>query len=402
MVIPNIPENETERLKNLESYNILDTLPETDYDNITTIAAEICGTPIALITLLDNKRQWFKSHHGIDVKETPKEQSFCAHAINDNDGIFIVPDTREDFRFHDNPLVTGDSNAVFYAGAPLTSKNGLPLGTLCVIDHKPNILSKTQINSLSALSNQVMNLLELRKNKFLLEKTLKDLEDKNHELERFAYIAAHDLKSPLINISSLAQIFIEDYKLSIDAEGLELLELIISSTDSLRELVDGLLSYSKSDGLAEEEKSTINLEALITEITQLFNSDHHVKMVLESPLETIFINKTAIHHILMNLVSNAIKYSDKDDVLIEMNVKETDTHYNFFIKDNGPGIDKSDQTKIFKLFTKIAHQDKFGQAGHGIGLATVKKIVEKLGGTISVNSELGKGATFNFSIRKEY
>ncbi|MEL0652093.1 GAF domain-containing sensor histidine kinase [Algibacter sp. TI.3.09] len=400
MVTPDIPENEAERLKNLESYNILDTLPETDYDNITAIAAEICGTPIALISLLDNKRQWFKSHHGVDTTETPKEQSFCAHAINNTDGVFIVPDTREDFRFHDNPLVTGDSNAIFYAGAQLTSKNGLPLGTLCVMDHKPNVLNEGQIKSLSALSNQVMNLLELRKNKFLLEKTLTDLEEKNNELERFAYIAAHDLKSPLINISSLAEIFIEDYKLNIDEEGLKLLELIISSADSLRDLVDGLLSYSKSDGLLKEGKSNINLQELITEIAQLFNSDHHVKMILKSSLESVRVYKTAIHHILMNLVSNAIKYSDKDDVLIEMDVQETNTHYKFFIKDNGPGIELSDQTKIFKLFTKVADQDKFGQVGHGIGLATVKKIVEKLGGKISVTSELGQGATFNFSIKK--
>ncbi|GAL79602.1 hypothetical protein JCM19274_3014 [Algibacter lectus] len=397
---PDIPENETKRLKNLESYNILDTLPETDYDNITAIAAEICGTPIALISLLDNKRQWFKSHHGVDITETPKEQSFCAHAINNTDGVFIVPDTREDFRFHDNPLVTGDSNAIFYAGAQLTSKNGLPLGTLCVMDHKPNVLNEGQIKSLSALSNQVMNLLELRKNKFLLEKTLTDLEEKNHELERFAYIAAHDLKSPLINISSLAEIFITDYKLDIDAEGLKLLELIMSSADSLRDLVDGLLSYSRSDGLLKEGKATIDLQELTTEIAQLFNSDHHVKMVLKSSLETVRVNKTAIHHILMNLVSNAIKYSDKEDVLIEINAQESNTHYKFYIKDNGPGIDLSDQTKIFKLFTKVANQDKFGQVGHGIGLATVKKIVEKLGGKISVTSELGQGATFNFSIKK--
>ena len=400
MVTPDIPENEAERLNNLESYNILDTLPEADYDNITAIAAEICGTPVALISLLDNKRQWFKSHHGIEISETPKEQSFCAHAINNTDGVFIVSDTRKDFRFHDNPLVTGDSKAIFYAGAQLTSKNGLPLGTLCVMDHKPNVLNEGQIKSLSALSNQVMNLLELRKNKFLLEKTLTDLEDKNQELERFAYIAAHDLKSPLINISSLAEIFIEDYKLNIDAEGLKLLELIISSADSLRDLVDGLLSYSKSDGFLKEGKSTINLQKLTTEIAQLFNLDHHVNMVLKSFLEAVHVNKIAIHHILMNLVSNAIKYSDKDDVFIEMGVEETNTHYKFFVKDNGPGIAANDQTKIFELFTKVANQDKFGQVGHGIGLATVKKIVKKLGGKISVTSELGQGAMFNFSIKK--
>jgi signal transduction histidine kinase len=400
MIAPTEPKNEFERLKNLESYDILDSLLESDYDNLTAIAAEICDMPIALISLIDNKRQWFKSHHGIDIRETPKELSFCAHAINQGEDVFVVKDTREDYRFHDNPLVTGETKAVFYAGAPLTSKNGLPLGTLCVIDHEPNVLTKGQTKSLTALSNQVMNLLELRRNKFLLEKALSNLEEKNHQLERFASIAAHDLKSPLINISSLAQMFLEDYKLKIDAEGLEMLELIISSSNNLTDLINGLLAYSKSDGFITEEKSEINLNTLKEEVVQHFNSDLNITMVLTSPLDTIEINKTAIHHVLLNLVSNAVKYNDKAAVEIELDITAIDSYYKFSLKDNGPGIAKENQEKIFKLFEKLINKDKFGQSGHGIGLAAVKKIVEKLGGNISVTSELGKGAEFVFTIKK--
>jgi len=400
MIAPNEPKNEIERLKNLESYNILDSLSESDYDNLTAIAAEICDTPIALISLIDNKRQWFKSHHGVDITETPKEISFCAHAINEGDDVFVINDTRKDNRFHDNPLVTGDTNAVFYAGAPLTSKNGLPLGTLCVIDHKPNLLTKGQTKSLTALSNQVMNLLELRRNKFLLETALTNLEEKNYQLERFASIAAHDLKSPLINISSLAQMFLEEYKLKIDEDGLEMLELIVSSSNSLMDLVNGLLAYSKSDGFIKEENSLINLKTLKEEIVQHFNSDHSINMILDSPLETIKINKTAIHHILLNLVSNAVKYNDKSAVEIKLGVNIIDAYYQFSLKDNGPGIALENQEKIFKLFEKLTNTDKFGQSGHGIGLAAVKKIVEKLGGSIKVNSELGHGAEFVFTIKR--
>lgn len=400
MIAPKPHINEVQRLKNLESYDILDTLQEIDYDNITAIAAEICNTPISLISLLDDKRQWFKSHYGIDETETPKEFAFCAHAINDESDIFIIQDARTDDRFKNNPLVTGDPKIVFYAGVPLTSKNGLPLGTLCVIDDKPNLLSQGQLKSLSALSNQVMNLLELRKSKALLDIALKDLEEKNQELERFAFIAAHDLKSPLINISSLAELFLEDYKLQIDTDGIELLEMIVKSSDNLKELINGLLDYSRSDTILKEKKTVINLNKLMSEIEGLFNYDHNLKLVLNSSLTQIETNKTAVNHILMNLVSNAIKYNDKPKVEIELGVFETSSHYEFYVKDNGRGIAAKNHNKIFNIFEKADKQDRFGRAGNGIGLATVKKIVEKSDGQIKVVSKLGNGATFIFTLEK--
>lgn len=222
MIKAKIHEREKERLALLQSYSILDTLPEKDYDNLTKLAAEICQTPISLITLLDDKRQWFKSHYGLEVSETPIEDAFCAHAITGNDPIFITKDAREDNRFHKNPLVTGEPNIVFYAGIPLKNANGLSLGTLCVIDDKPRTLTESQKESLNVLSEQVINLLELRKNKLELErahkklkKFSKKLERKvfqrtnqleiktikleliNNDLESFNHICSHDLQEPL-------------------------------------------------------------------------------------------------------------------------------------------------------------------------------------------------------------
>jgi len=397
---PKIPQNEGERIKELESYSILDTIPEADYDSLTMIAAEICGTPISTITLIDDKRQWFKSHHGLDSTEGPRDYAFCAHAINAPDDVFIVQDSRNDERFHDNPLVTGDPHVIFYAGVPLVTEAGLALGTLCVIDHKPNLLSQSQIRSLSALSKQVMNLLELRKSKLLLEQSIEKLEEKNEDLERFALVAAHDLKSPLINISSLSQLFLKQYKETLESDGLEMLELIISSSDHLIGLIEGLLHYSKAEGLLREEKSNIVLKSLIKDIKGLFNYDHNLNLVLKSDLTHITVNLTAINQILINLVTNAIKYNDKQVVEIELGISESDTHYLIHIKDNGPGIAPKYQEKIFKIFEKIAATDKFGRRGNGIGLATVKKLIEKLGGSISVESEMGKGSKFVFSLEK--
>lgn len=119
MIKPEPHAQENERLKVLASYSIMDTLPEVDYDNITTIAAEICNTPIALITLIDSNRQWFKSSHGLEVYETPKDHAFCAHAINDPNNLFIVQDAKKDERFSDNPFVTGEPKVIFLCWRPI-------------------------------------------------------------------------------------------------------------------------------------------------------------------------------------------------------------------------------------------------------------------------------------------
>ncbi len=391
---------EEERLKNLKSYNILDTLPESDYDNIATIAAEICGTPISLISLIDDKRQWFKARHGLGATETPKEYAFCAHAINDPENVFIVQDARKDERFHDNPIVTGDPNVIFYAGVPLVGEEGLPLGTLCVIDNKPNLLSKSQIRSLTALSDQVINLLELRKNKQLLEEAFHNLEEKNQELERFAFIAAHDLKSPLAGVSGIAQLFLDEYDAQVDEEGKEMLKMLIGSTDKLRSLIDGLLDYSRSEKLLTEKKSKIDPLVLKKDIAGLFTFNNNLELNLRTTLTELVANRTALDQILINLITNAIKYNDKDLIKIELGISENASHYKFYVQDNGPGIDPNFHDRIFNIFEILAPNDKYGQTGNGIGLATVKKIVGKSGGTIKVESDSGKGAKFMFTLEK--
>jgi len=157
-----IPRNETERLEALIGYGILDTLVEQAYEDITLLASHICQTPIATISFVDKDRQWFKSKVGLSVSETPRDISFCGHAVADPDNLFVINDATLDARFYDNPLVLEDPNVRFYAGAPLLSPDGNALGTLCVIDRTPRDLSSDQRTALSALSRQVMAQLELR------------------------------------------------------------------------------------------------------------------------------------------------------------------------------------------------------------------------------------------------
>ncbi|WP_080060033.1 GAF domain-containing protein [Spirosoma aerolatum] len=195
-----LPTDELSRIDALKSYDILDTLPEADYDAITTLASEICQTPIALISLVDDERQWFKSNHGLDTRETPRAFSFCAHSILNPSEVFIVPDSRQDERFSDNPLVTGDPHVVFYAGVPLVNNEGFPLGSLCVIDNAPKQLNESQLNALKALGKQVVNLMELRRSNKALSTVKNLLEQRNAELEQIAAIARDEVRPEVLQL----------------------------------------------------------------------------------------------------------------------------------------------------------------------------------------------------------
>jgi GAF domain-containing protein len=156
------PQNESKRLKILWQYEVLDTVPEEVFDDLTELAARICEAPIALISLVDEKRQWFKAKVGVTISETSRELSFCAYAITQSD-LFIVPDATQDKRFANNPLVTSDPKIRFYAGAPLITPDGHALGTLCVIDKVPRELRPEQKQALRILARHVVTQLELRR-----------------------------------------------------------------------------------------------------------------------------------------------------------------------------------------------------------------------------------------------
>ncbi len=166
-----LPEQEADRLRTLRSYKILDTKPEERFDELTQLAAIICGAPISLITLIDGDRQWFKSKVGLELAETPRAHAFCTHAIMQPQ-MFEVEDATKDQRFADNPLVTGDPHIRFYAGSPLATSDGHLLGTMCVLDREPRTLSAQQKTALEILGRQVIANMELRSNLRELEAAL--------------------------------------------------------------------------------------------------------------------------------------------------------------------------------------------------------------------------------------
>lgn len=398
---PQIPQNESQRLDALKEYSILDTLPEDEYDNITYLASYICGTPISLVSLIDENRQWFKSRQGLGATETPRSVSFCGHAINEPGEIFVIPDSRKDERFFDNPLVTGNPHVIFYAGIPIVSQTGFALGTLCVIDDKPKNLSQKQIDALRALGNQLSIILEKRRQTAHLEILNQDMQNTIEGLENFARIAAHDIKSPLNSIVMLVDILENSYKNQLDNDGVELIDLVKSSSLKLANLIDGILQYSKDSASIDNSRETIDVKNLVIELKQLLDSKDETELIFENnEHNTVFSNRIAIEQILLNLISNSIKYNDKEKTIIKILIKEGPEFYSIIVSDNGPGITKEEQKTMFNIFETTSNTDKVGEKGTGIGLATVKSLMDKLGGKIEVFSETGKGLQIELILKK--
>jgi GAF domain-containing protein len=173
---------EAARAAALDRYAILDSEPEQSFDELVILAAHVCKAPMAMLSLIDDHRQWFKSKFGVQVRETPRDASICVHAIQQSD-LFIVPDTLQDPRFRDNPLVGGEPHIRFYAGAPLINEDGYALGTLCVVDREPRVLDTDQKEALSALSRLALRQMELRWNLRLLKDALNDRTRTEHARE---------------------------------------------------------------------------------------------------------------------------------------------------------------------------------------------------------------------------
>ena len=399
MIAPQFPVDEEQRLAAVRSYNLLDTLPEKDFDNITALTASICDVPISLVTLVDADRNFLKSYYGLNFNESPRNISFCGHAILEESSIFIVEDARKDPRFKDNPLVK-DMQAIFYAGVRLINSDGYPLGTLCVFDTKPRTLSKSQKNALISMAYQVVNLFEARKRNRMLMAVQQELEERNEELKNFAGIVSHDMKMPLANMIITSDMLRSKYGSLLDKQGKEYLEYIKQSSFTLSEYITGLLEHYESDKTASLTDEVFDSNDLLEEIIELLNIN--IDCEINFPEENIEMqaNRSALEQIILNLVGNSLKYNDKEKIKIDIDCNEKNGFYHFSISDNGMSIQKNKLKAIFDLFVTTGNLDRNGKKGNGIGLSTVKKLVTKLGGKIEVSSELGKGTTFQFSIKK--
>jgi len=391
---------EESRLAALKSYNILDTGEEKDFDDLTVLASAICQTPIALISLIDDKRQWFKSRMGIAQRETPIELSICATAIASDLDIMIVEDARQDERFAKNPLVTGDTRMTFYAGVPLVNDDGFALGSLCVIDQHKKQLTDEQTAALKIIARQVVDKLELRKKAIELEKIHQELIDSNLFIQKFAAMAAHDIKNPMTSILLTAQALKMRLQKLEDKSCERLIDLNITSTKCLMALLDDMIAYSKSPSLLLTQKQTVNLLEILRKVTSMINVPDNFTIKLPTENRQLNISSVAIEQIFINLLTNAIRYNDKEQGIINIRFSEDDDNYHFEVEDNGIGIAREYHEKIFNNNFTLKVSDRYNKKGSGIGLSTVKELIKALNGTIKLQSIPGKGSTFNFSLKK--
>lgn len=393
-------ENEILRLKLLEEYHIFDTLPEQMYDDITALAASICNAPISLITLIDNHRQFFKSHYGINISQTTIEDSICSHTVNSGKDFFEINDLRTDPRFKENRMVTEDPKIVSYFGVPLLTEEGLPFGSLSVVNTEVQQLNDIQRKAMFSLAKQVVYLLELRKKNFLLDAYRKKLENHSKGMEEFAFIAAHDLRSPLRGINSFLKILESKNNELWDEKDKLYFNFIFENVQRMDKLVLDLLDYAKSH-MSHSHNETVDIKTLVNDIfhalTKGYTTNHPVLILTELP--KITSSEIALTIIFQNLIANALKYQSKENTAkIEISCSEKEREWAFEIKDNGIGIEQENLPIIFEPFKRLHNQSEF--SGSGLGLAACKKIIENLKGTIRVTSEKNKGTVFSFTIPK--
>jgi len=400
MAQPLLRTNEEDRLAALHSYDIFDSGEEKDFDALTSLASAICQIPIALITFIDDKRQWFKSHHGTEVNENLRELSFCTHAIASGEDIMVVPDPARDERFANNPMVTGPTKVAFYAGVPLINEDGYALGTLCVLDQQTHTLSTLQIEALKTLAKQVVDKIELRRKVLTLEKANQELLNSNVLIQKFASMAAHDIKNPLSTIMLTSQAL----KIRLDKmqdEGCQrLVDLNITSTKNLLGLVDEMLEYSKAPSLLITKRQQVDLNSLLRKVIAMLVVPENIEVVLPDENHSLYISIIAFEQIMLNLLSNAIRYNNKEQGYVKIVFEQDDEFYRFEVEDNGIGIAEQYHEKIFGNNFTLKITDRYNNKGSGIGLSTVKDLLSVLNGNISVRSVPDEGATFFATLKK--
>jgi signal transduction histidine kinase len=394
------PDHEENRLAALNSYNILDTANEKDFDDLTILASAICQTPIAFISLIDDKRQWFKSRKGISESETPIDVSFCVHTIASDNEITIVEDANKDERFAENPFVKGDEKITFYAGVPLINEDGFALGSLCVIDQKQKQLTDEQTVALKIIAKQVVDKLELRKKVIELEMVNKELIKSNLFIQKFASMAAHDIRNPMSSILLTAQSIKVRMQKQGDTKCEELVDININSTKRLMVLLDDMLAYSKAPALLLTQKEKINLSELLMTVTGMISIPTNFNILLPTENYLLTVSAVALQQIFINLLTNAIRYNDKTYGQVYIRFSEDDKHYYFEVEDNGIGIAREYHEKIFNNNFTLNIADRYSKKGSGIGLSTVKEIIKSLKGKISINSIIGQFTTFYISLPK--
>ena len=390
-----LPQNEDERLAELLSYDVLDTEAEQLFDDLTALASQICETPIALISLIDPNRQWFKSRVGLDAEETSRDIAFCSHAILQSD-VFEIPNATLDPRFHDNPLVTGAPDIRFYAGAPLITPSGHAIGTLCAIDSKPRKLTETQKASLQTLSKSVVAHLELKRKNRELERTSQFKSD-------FLSYVSHEIRTPLNAINTFSQLLEgEAQKLNLPSSFTTPLSHVSQSGERLLEIVNSVLDIKQIEaGKMRVMPRAVNTKDFFTHLfslTKIRAEDSGIVFstsIDDAVPDSLFFDDTKFGQVALNLLSNAIKFTNHGKS-VKAQVKYKSGKVIFNVIDQGIGMSDDDQKRLFTPFERMENARQI--SGTGLGLNISKRLVELMDGSIKVSSKLNHGTRISVTL----
>lgn len=385
-LIGSSPQTESERIQVLQKYKILDSLPDVTFDRITRLAAQLLEAPVALISLVDTDRIWFKSTYGLEADESERLPGFCSSAILSRE-VHVVEDALDDEQTENHPLVTGEAGMRFYAGAPLRSPEGYNIGTLCVMDTRPRVIGRTEKNALMDLAEFTMAQMEVR---------LEGILEEEHQHQTIN-TTIHDLKNPLSVLPLLADMIV-DSNGNVDA--IEQFALQIKGASKrMARTIERLLEASR------EESNLLQLRLQCVDLVKAIKTIKKNNSTMASKKEQkllfsaeeacmIYADKRKLLKVIDNLVNNAIKYSPfGTEIKIKLEVR--DDMAVMEVRDQGPGLTRDDLKNLFRPFTSLSAKPTGGENSSGLGLSIARNLVEAHHGRVYAKSEgQGKGSSF--------
>ena len=390
-----IPKNEFERIIDLSEFDLDYSGLEDNFKDLAKLAANVAGTKISLVNLIDSFTQWSITNHGLAIDQMPREESVCQYTIMD-DQPFEIADLSADDRFKDKFYVTDDPNLRYYYGLPLTTSEGLNIGALCVLDKEIKSISPEKTELLKIIANEIVNRLKALK-------VINDLKRQLRYADETKKKVAHDIRGPLGGIIGLAQIISEQGQTNQIDEVLEFINLIQKSGKSILELADEILTADEKQAPKGDEFNLIMLKDKLEKLYQPQARNKNIKFnVFISPeTATIPFSRNKLLQIIGNLVSNAMKFTPGGgQVRVSLTLKteqETPVLLKISVSDSGVGV--SDQV-IDKILdgTASSTDGTGGEHGYGFGLALVKHLIGNLNGTMHITSKPGEGATFEVAL----
>jgi signal transduction histidine kinase/ActR/RegA family two-component response regulator len=387
---------ENERIEQLQALHILDTDGEAAYDELTRLVTLVLGTEIALVSLVDQERQWFKSRCGIDARQTSRDIAFCAHAIVEPDSLFVVENALDDVRFADNPLVTSGPEIRFYAGMPIKAPDtDLPVGTVCAISAQPKSLTDMQREQLTLIARQVERLLVMRRYQMQLISARELAERANRSKTRFLATISHDMRTPLHGLLGTVDLLLEREHLADVAEQLEVARVCGMT---LRTLVDETLDLSKLEsGAVELRADDFTPKHLIANVATVVRAVLRpgVRLEIEGVDDLpmwLRGDASRCQQIVLNLANNAAKFTLAGNVSIRSGYRNC--IWSIEVADTGVGIPPEKLDQVFEPFWQSEEGRRIDNSGVGLGLSICKRLIDAMGGSIDVTSNMGEGSCF--------